>query len=82
MSPARTADGSMRVSAELRSPRRAEEELWYELDQGDQRAVVARADPFVVASLVLAMHEGCDLDVRGAPVSRSLLRNLEAFQQV
>ena len=76
------ADGSVAVSAQLRSPARRDDELRYEVRGVAQDAVVTRGDPFVVASLVFAMAEGCDLRVRGAPVSASLLRNLDEFQQI
>lgn len=79
---AQVASGSIAVSAQLRSPTRRDDELRYEIRGVAQDAVVTRGDPFVVAALVLAMREGCDLHVRGAPVSASLLRNLDEFQQI
>jgi hypothetical protein len=82
VSPLRSSGGTTRASAELRSPVRRADELWYDLDDANGAAIVDRGDPFVVAALVLAMHEGCDLHLRGAPVSSSLLRNLEEFQQI
>jgi hypothetical protein len=79
---AKAANGSIAVSAQLRSPTRRDDELRYEIRGVAQDAVVTRGDPFVVAALVLAMREGCDLHVRGAPISASLLRNLDEFQQI
>lgn len=81
MVPSRVVEGRLHVSATLHSPR-GTRELCYTLDERERDAVVGRADPFLVASVTLAMHEGCDVRVRGAPVSSSLLQNLDEFQQV
>jgi len=80
--PVQTSDGVARVSAVLQSEVRGELELFYEVDERHRDAIVDRADPFVVAALVHALDEGSDLHVHGAPCSRSLLRNLEEFQQI
>lgn len=50
--------------------------------RGDTDAITDRADPFLLGALPYAMLEGAPLFVRGAPVSPSLLRNLEEFQRV
>lgn len=82
--PARTADGTVRVTAELRSPRRTGDgdDLWFEVDEATGEALTDRGDPFVLATLLLAMREGVDLRLSGRPVSTSLLRRLEEFQHV
>jgi hypothetical protein len=80
--PARVEAGRVRLSAEVGVPGAQVEELWYELDEAHRAAVVDRADPFVVAALVLAMREQRTMRVVGAPVSSSLVRNLEEFQIV
>ncbi len=71
----------LRYSATFRSPRQEPTTFWYSIDQGFQDAIAARADPFVLGSLLQAMRVGLPLRVRGAPVSTSLLANLEEFQQ-
>ena len=71
-----------RRSARLRSPLRLDEEMWFEVDADHAELLVDRADPFAVAALLFAMREGCDLRISGAGVSRSLLRNLERFEEV
>ena len=80
--PVRAAGGRIRVAAQLHSQQWAGDDLWYELDEEHRDAIVERADPFIVASLLLAMREGVALHVRGAPASTSLLRNLEEFQRI
>ncbi|MEY2450912.1 MAG: hypothetical protein QOD92_486 [Acidimicrobiaceae bacterium] len=81
VSPLESAGGTIRASATLRSPTRRGV-LWYEFDESHRAAIVDRADPFVLSTLILAMHEGRDLHVFGAPASTSLLRNLEEFQRI
>lgn len=49
--------------------------------RGDADSVTDRADPFLLAALPYAMQEAAPLVVRGAPVSPSLLRNLDEFQR-
>lgn len=80
--PIQATNGRIRVTAQLHAPVRTGDELWYELDEAHRDIVVERSDPFIVAALLLAMGEGLDLHVRGAPASTSLLRNLDEFQQV
>ena len=79
--PVTASDGRIRAAAQLRSPKR-EDEIWFELDEAHRDKIAERADPFVLASLLLAMREGIALHVHGAAVSTSLLRNLEEFQQI
>ena len=81
VSPLQLSAGTIRISSTLKSPTR-QGTLWYELDDRHAPAIVDRADPFVLGTLILAMREGCDLRVSGAAVSPSLLRNLEEFQQI
>ncbi|MFC1680682.1 hypothetical protein ACFL1S_02665, partial [Pseudomonadota bacterium] len=59
----------------------AERILWYEGDARLSSTLTRRADPFVLTSLMYSMQEGRPLEVRGAPVSGGLLRNLEEFQR-
>ncbi len=80
--PVSTDHGTVRLSARLRSPARHDEALWYEVAGLDESAVVDRADPFLVACVALAMREPADVRIVGAPVSPSLLRNLEEFETI
>lgn len=72
----------MRLRAEVTSPALGDRELWFEVDEAQADAVTDRADPFVVSTLILAMAEGRDLHVTGAPVDPVLLRNLVEFQRI
>lgn len=57
-----------------------EQRVWYRVEAAQASAVTTLADPFVVATVHLAMKAGETVTVHG-DVSPSLLRNLEAFQQ-
>ena len=80
--PVEVREGRIRTAANVGVLRRSIREIWFELDETHRGALVDRADPFVVAALVLAMSSERTMMVRGAPVSASLLRNLEEFQLV
>ena len=82
--PPKDADGRVRHAASIRSPGRGWErqELWFDVDESAADAVTDRGDPFLLATVTLAMRQGEDLCVAGRPVSTSLLRSLEEFQQV
>ena len=54
---------------------------WYRLPARLRAAITESCDPFVVASLFIAMQTPATLRVHG-PVSASLLRNLEEFQAI
>ena len=72
----------VRLAADVTSPALGERELWYETDAARTDWLTDRADPFLVATLLLAMIEGGDLTVTGAPVDPVLLRNLVEFQRI
>ena len=80
--PPEAVGDRVRASALLNWPARAGDELWFELEGLEPGVVATSADAFVVATLAFAMVERCDLRVVGAPVSSSLHRNLEEFQQI
>ena len=82
IAPPRPEAGRLRLSAELHAPNGARDELWYEIDEYAQGALVDSADPFVTAFLPLAMRRGHDLRVVGGGVSPSLVENLARFQEV
>ena len=72
----------LRRHATVTSPALGTRDLWYAVDIGHADHMVTRADPFVVATLVLAMAEGLPMDVVGAPIDAGLLRNLTEFQRI
>lgn len=78
----RAVDGQARRTATVTSPALGTVELWYEVDEAHADALTDRGDPFVLATLTLAMTEGLDLAVTGAPVDAALLRNLVEFQRI
>ena len=80
--PPGIADDRMRLRAEVTSPALGDRELWFEVGEARAGAVTDRADPFVVSTLLLAMAEGADLHVSGAPVDPVLRRNLVEFQRI
>lgn len=82
IAPARSEGGRVRRSAAVTSPRLGARDLWYEVDEAHAPLIDGRADPFVVATLLHAMAEGCDLVVRGAPTDPTLLRNLVEFRRI
>jgi hypothetical protein len=56
--------------------------MWFEVSPDHAELLTDGGDPFAVAAVLFAMREGCDLRVIGAGVSRSLLRNLERFEEI
>lgn len=70
-------EGRLRCSATLDGT-----PLWFATDPSLRDAVSPHADPFLLTSLMIAMHSGRPLSVRGAPVTKGLTRNLEQFQAV
>ncbi|MFA5886021.1 MAG: hypothetical protein WDA60_19380, partial [Acidimicrobiia bacterium] len=80
--PVATTGDRVRMAADVQSPGLGEQELWYETDTSRADWLTDRADPFVVATLLLAMAEERDLTVTGAPVDPVLLRNLAEFQRI
>jgi len=72
---------TIRWSAALTDPVRGPSTLWYEVPASWDHALIQRADPFLLAALYVAMVNKRRLIVQGAPVSESLLWNLQEFQQ-
>jgi hypothetical protein len=62
-------------------PGAPERTLWFSTSEERREILSPWADPFVLVALLPAMAAGKDLDVRGAPVSGSLLANLQDFQE-
>jgi hypothetical protein len=79
--PPRRDGERVRFSARLATTTGERRTLWFSLPRRHADAATRRADPFVLAALWGAMRSGRPLRVRGAPVSPSLLRNLEEFQR-
>ena len=80
--PPHVANGTWRRTAELRSPELGTQQLWYEVDAAHASLTSERADPFVLATLILAMAQRRALVVTGAPVDAGLVRNLVEFQRI
>ena len=74
--------GQVRLRAIVGSPALGTRELWFEVDDSHDALLTNRADPFVLATLLLAMQEGLPLEVTGAEVDATLLRRLREFQRV
>ncbi len=77
----KTVDGRLRWEAVVAVPGEARTELYYETDPRHRGALMERADPFALAALNHAMRAGRTMWIRGAPVSFTLLRNLEEYQR-
>ncbi|MFM8305141.1 MAG: hypothetical protein ACKOA9_12745 [Actinomycetota bacterium] len=78
----RRAGGRVRRTATVTSPALGAPDLWVEVDEAHAAEVTDRADPFLLLTLTLAMREGRDLTVTGAPVDGELLRRLVEFQRI
>lgn len=75
-----TADGRVEWAANLGSPERRGQRIWFSVEERHRALLSDRADPFVLAALRHAVRRGRSLHVRGAPTSPSLLANLEELQ--
>lgn len=82
IAPGGVHGGQFRRSATVMSPALGERALWFEVEASAADRFVTRGDPFVLATLVLAMGEGLPLEVVGAPVDAGLLRHLVEFQRI
>jgi len=82
VAPAAVDGDRLRRHATVTSPALGTRDLWYAVDVGHADQMGTRADPFVIATLVLAMTEGHPLEVTGAPVDAGLLRSLTEFQRI
>lgn len=80
--PGRHHDGSWRRAATITSPALGERTLWYGVAAQHADLTTTRADPFLLATLVLAMAEGRPVEIGGAPVDADLLRHLREFQYI
>jgi hypothetical protein len=80
--PPEVHEGRLRRTGTVSSPALGERDLWYSVDPAHGDRLGTRADPFVIAMLHLAMREGADVEVTGAPVDATLLRRLREFQRI
>lgn len=76
-----TIGGFAKSSITLEYPNNERQTLWYRLPIEYQKYLTDSCDPFVIATIFLAMSRGHDLIIHGQ-VSPSLLDNLEEFQAV
>jgi hypothetical protein len=74
-------DGWLRRSARVEGLSGGDAELWFDIEPRHAGLLTHRADPWTLALLFAAMRSGSPLVVTGE-VSRELLRNLEALEQV
>jgi hypothetical protein len=72
-------DGFTTVSVTIEQPNQTPSRLWYRLPLEYSPLIAKSCDPFVVATIFLAMGQSTDLVVHG-DVSPSLLQNLAEFQ--
>jgi hypothetical protein len=71
-------DGQITVGAVIEQPE-GRLSLWYRVPAELRPAITRSADPFLAATIFIAMHHGGRLTVHG-DLSPSLMRNLEEFQ--
>lgn len=69
------------ISITIEDSQQIRTSLWYRLPSKYKSMVTHSCDPFVVATIMMAMNQSSDLVVHGE-VSPSLLRNLTEFQAV
>jgi hypothetical protein len=72
-------DGFTTVKVTIESPNQPRSSLWYRLPSEYSSYLNQSCDPFVIATLFIAMRQSADVMVHGT-VSPSLIRNLEEFQ--
>lgn len=74
-------NGTVTVGVTIETPDRERNVLWYWVQAEHSTLLTKNCDPFVVATIFLAMSQGTDILVHGE-VSPSLLQNLQEFQAV
>jgi hypothetical protein len=77
----RKQHGRIRWSANVRGTSLGDFIHYFDFDARWRSALTKRADPFVLALLPRAMHDGADLRINGAPVDAQLLDHLDEYQQ-
>jgi hypothetical protein len=74
-------DSYTTVSVTIEHPNQTRDRLWYRMSSEYSSLITQSCDPFVVATIFLAMQQRTDVVVHGE-VSPSLLQNLAEFQAV
>ena len=74
-------NGTVTVSVTIETPDRERHLLWYRVQAEHSSLLTKSCDPFIAATIFLAMSQGTDVLVHGE-VSPSLLQNLQEFQAV
>jgi hypothetical protein len=74
-------EGLIAVSMSIELANGSRTQLWYRLPDQYRNSLTSSCDPFVIATIFLAMHQGADVRIHGE-VSPSLLSNIEEFQAV
>jgi len=74
-------NGTVTVGVTIETPNRERNLLWYRVQAEHSSLLTKSCDPFVAATIFLAMSQGNDILVHGE-VSPSLLQNLQEFQAV
>lgn len=72
-------EDTLTLSVRIELPDQTHHLLWYKIPLEHEKLMTNRCDPFVIATLMLAMNHSADFVIHGQ-VSPSLLRNLEEFQ--
>lgn len=72
-------DSYTTVSVTIEHPNQTRDRLWYRMSSEYSSLITQSCDPFVVATIFLAMQQRTDVVVHGE-VSPSLLQNLAEFQ--
>jgi hypothetical protein len=73
------AEGAITIGVTIEDPQQNRTLFWYSLPSKYKELVTNSCDPFVVATILMAMNQSSNLIVHGE-VSSSLLRNLTEFQ--
>lgn len=79
--PPSRSGGYLRLEAKLEIPGAESETLWFQVPEAYETEITQDHDPFILATLMLAMERADKIHVHGS-LSPSLLKNLEEFQQV
>lgn len=73
------ADGAVTVGVTLELANQKQTRLWYRLPESCQESIAPSCDPYIIATILLSMKQGADVQIHGE-VSPSLLQNLSEFQ--
>ncbi len=74
-------NGTATVGVTIETPDQQRNLLWYRVQAEQSSLLTKSCDPFVAATIFLAMSQGTDILVHGE-ISPSLLQNLQEFQAI